>query len=73
MENGKKKEKKKRCNNLNVMSHLNPSSTHINPYALQELNLDDFISHEIKFEDVNKAFDLLQQGKSLRCIMWMDK
>ncbi|XP_073140723.1 alcohol dehydrogenase-like 2 [Henckelia pumila] len=42
-------------------------------YLDKELNLDDFISHEIKFEDINRAFDLLQQGISLRCIIWMDK
>ncbi|XP_019087366.1 PREDICTED: alcohol dehydrogenase-like 5 [Camelina sativa] len=40
---------------------------------LQELNLDSFITHELKFEEINKAFDLLVQGKSLRCILWMDK
>lgn len=40
---------------------------------MQELDLDKFISHEIKFEEINKAFDLLLGGKSLRCIIWMDK
>jgi len=40
---------------------------------LQELNLDSFITHELKFEEINKAFDLLVQGKSLRCILWMNK
>lgn len=40
---------------------------------LQELELDKFITHEVGFKDINKAFDLLQQGKSLRCTIWMDK
>ncbi|KAH7524347.1 hypothetical protein FEM48_Zijuj06G0109800 [Ziziphus jujuba var. spinosa] len=39
----------------------------------QELNLDSFISHKVSFKEINKAFDLLLQGKSLRCIIWMDE
>lgn len=42
-------------------------------YLDKEVNLDDFITHEIGFEDINQAFDLLLQGQSLRCIVWMDK
>ncbi|CAN8304450.1 unnamed protein product [Cochlearia groenlandica] len=41
-------------------------------YLKKELNLDSFITHELKFEEINKAFELLEEGKSLRCIMWMD-
>ncbi|XP_010025906.2 alcohol dehydrogenase-like 2 isoform X1 [Eucalyptus grandis] len=42
-------------------------------YLDQELNLDDFITQEVSFQDINTAFDLLLQGKSLRCIIWMDR
>ncbi|KAI3873894.1 hypothetical protein MKW98_001543 [Papaver atlanticum] len=42
-------------------------------YLNKELHLDEFITHEINFEDINTAFDLLSQGKSLRCIIWMNK
>ncbi|KAH0683739.1 hypothetical protein KY290_022373 [Solanum tuberosum] len=42
-------------------------------YLNNELNLDGFITHEVSFEDINKAFDLLEARKSLRCIIWMDK
>ncbi|CAL5332738.1 hypothetical protein CsSME_00014243 [Camellia sinensis var. sinensis] len=45
----------------------------VKKYLDQELNLDGFISHEVNFQDINKAFDLLLQGKSVRCIIWMDK
>jgi S-(hydroxymethyl)glutathione dehydrogenase/alcohol dehydrogenase len=38
----------------------------------QELELDKFVTHEVNFEDINKAFDLLLEGKSLRCVIWMD-
>ena len=42
-------------------------------FHLQELNLDEFITHEVSFHDINKAFDLLLEGKSLRCVIWIDK
>ncbi|XP_039146447.1 alcohol dehydrogenase-like 1 isoform X2 [Dioscorea cayenensis subsp. rotundata] len=42
-------------------------------YLDKELHLDSFITHEVGFEDINKAFELLNEGKSLRCIIWMDK
>lgn len=34
--------------------------------------MDEFITHQMGFDEINKAFDLLTQGKSLRCIIWMD-
>ncbi|CAN8291899.1 unnamed protein product [Cochlearia groenlandica] len=45
----------------------------IDRYLRKELNLDGFITHELSFEEINKAFDLLLEGKSIRCIIWMDK
>ncbi|XP_062164038.1 alcohol dehydrogenase-like 1 isoform X2 [Alnus glutinosa] len=41
-------------------------------YLDKELSLDEFISHELSFQEINKAFELLKEGKSLRCIIWMD-
>ncbi|KAL6648667.1 hypothetical protein ACP70R_012891 [Stipagrostis hirtigluma subsp. patula] len=38
----------------------------------KELELDGLITHEVGLQDINKAFDLLLEGKSLRCIIWMD-
>ncbi|KAJ7958981.1 Alcohol dehydrogenase-like [Quillaja saponaria] len=35
--------------------------------------LDDFITHEVSFQDINKAFQYLLEGESLRCIIWMDR
>ncbi|KDP36844.1 hypothetical protein JCGZ_08135 [Jatropha curcas] len=40
-------------------------------YMDKELHLDEFVTHEMNFEDINKAFDLLIQGKCLRCVIWM--
>ncbi|KAL1822921.1 hypothetical protein ACET3Z_009699 [Daucus carota] len=42
-------------------------------YLDKELELDKFVTHEVKFEDINKAFELLTEGKSLRSIIWMDQ
>ncbi|GLT31335.1 hypothetical protein SLA2020_060780 [Shorea laevis] len=42
-------------------------------YVDKELHLDEFVTHEVKFEDINKAFNLLIEGKCIRCVIWMDK
>ncbi|XP_068642341.1 alcohol dehydrogenase-like 7 [Aristolochia californica] len=42
-------------------------------YLDKELRMDEFITHEVGFSDINKAFDLLTEGKSLRCLIWLDK
>ncbi|PUZ42455.1 hypothetical protein GQ55_9G583800 [Panicum hallii var. hallii] len=42
-------------------------------YLNKELELDKFITHEVGLKDINEAFDLLLQGKSVRCIIWMNK
>ncbi|XP_027932052.1 alcohol dehydrogenase-like 7 [Vigna unguiculata] len=42
-------------------------------YVDKELQLDEFVTHEVEFKDINKAFDLLSTGKCLRCVIWMDK
>ncbi|KAF0908047.1 hypothetical protein E2562_022901 [Oryza meyeriana var. granulata] len=41
-------------------------------YLDKELELDEFITHQMGFDEINRAFELLTQGKSLRCIIWMD-
>nr|KJB24124.1 hypothetical protein B456_004G129000 [Gossypium raimondii] len=33
------------------------------------LNLDEFITHELPFHNINEAFQLLIEGKSLRCLL----
>ncbi|KAH9601968.1 hypothetical protein KSS87_000341, partial [Heliosperma pusillum] len=40
-------------------------------YMNKELCLDGFITHEVSFPEINKAFEYLIQGESLRCIIWM--
>lgn len=40
---------------------------------MQELELEKLVTHEVGLTEINTAFNLLLQGKSLRCIIWMDK
>lgn len=38
-------------------------------YMKGELKLDEYITHEMGFKDINKAFELLHEGKCLRCVL----
>ncbi|PST98063.1 S-(hydroxymethyl)glutathione dehydrogenase, partial [Photobacterium phosphoreum] len=38
-----------------------------------EFKLDDFISFNMGLEDINKSFDLLHEGKSIRTVIHFDK
>lgn len=35
----------------------------------KEVQVKEFITHELPFTDINKSFDLLLEGKSLRCVL----
>lgn len=35
----------------------------------QVVNLEEFITHELPFEKINEAFQLLIEGKTLRCLL----
>ncbi|GAB2270252.1 Alcohol dehydrogenase [Dionaea muscipula] len=41
-------------------------------YMNKEVELEKFITHDVSFEEINKAFDYMMQGESLRCIIRMD-
>lgn len=34
-----------------------------------DINIDPYITHNLPFERINEAFDLLHAGKSIRCVM----
>lgn len=34
--------------------------------------LDKYVTHEMKFDQINEAFDLLHAGKCLRCVLSFD-
>ncbi len=42
-------------------------------YMNGEFKLDDFITHTMGLEEVNKAFDLMHEGKSIRTVIHFDK
>ena len=35
----------------------------------KKINIDDLITHEFAIEDINKAFDLMHEGKSIRSVI----
>ncbi len=38
-------------------------------YMDQRINIDDLITHTMPLEDINKAFDLMHEGKSIRSVV----
>ncbi|XP_058095106.1 alcohol dehydrogenase 1-like isoform X2 [Magnolia sinica] len=48
-----------------------PSVVHM--YMRKELELDKFITHRVTFSEINKAFDYMIKGESLRCIISMEE
>ncbi|XP_015886387.2 alcohol dehydrogenase 1 [Ziziphus jujuba] len=41
-------------------------------YMNKELELEKFITHSVSFSDINKSFELMAQGKSIRCLIRME-
>jgi S-(hydroxymethyl)glutathione dehydrogenase/alcohol dehydrogenase len=46
---------------------------YVERYLKGEFPLDDFITHTMGLEDINKAFDLMHEGKSIRTVIHFDK
>jgi S-(hydroxymethyl)glutathione dehydrogenase/alcohol dehydrogenase len=38
-------------------------------YMDRKINIDDLITHTMKLEDINKGFDLMHEGKSIRSVV----
>ncbi|XP_030926170.1 alcohol dehydrogenase class-P-like [Quercus lobata] len=43
----------------------------VEKYMNKELELDKFITHSVPFSEINKAFDYMLKGESLRCVIRM--
>ncbi|KAK4273936.1 hypothetical protein QN277_017235 [Acacia crassicarpa] len=43
----------------------------VDQYMKGELEVDKFITHSVPFSEINKAFDLMLKGESIRCIIRM--
>ncbi|XP_051123812.1 alcohol dehydrogenase 3-like [Andrographis paniculata] len=42
-------------------------------YMKKELQVEKFITHQVSFSEINKAFDLMLKGEGLRCIIRMEE
>ena len=42
---------------------------YVEQYMGGEINLDDMVTHTMGLEDINKAFDLMHEGKSIRSVV----
>lgn len=38
-------------------------------YMERKINIDDLITHKLRFEDINKGFDLMHAGESIRSVV----
>jgi S-(hydroxymethyl)glutathione dehydrogenase/alcohol dehydrogenase len=38
-------------------------------YMEKKINIDDLITHKLRFEDINKGFDLMHAGESIRSVV----
>jgi S-(hydroxymethyl)glutathione dehydrogenase/alcohol dehydrogenase len=38
-------------------------------YMEKRINIDDLITHQLKLEDINKGFELMREGKSIRSVV----
>ncbi|XP_022926240.1 alcohol dehydrogenase 1-like [Cucurbita moschata] len=44
----------------------------VEQYLKKELELEKFITHSVPFSEINKAFDYMLQGQSIRCVIRME-
>ncbi len=42
---------------------------YVDRYMNGELKIDEFVTHDLPFEKINEAFDLLHEGKSIRSVL----
>ena len=45
----------------------------VDKYMNGEFKVDEYITHSMGLDDINEAFDLMHDGKCLRCVITMDK
>ncbi|KAK7380153.1 hypothetical protein VNO78_32611 [Psophocarpus tetragonolobus] len=45
----------------------------VEKYVKKEIQIDDYITHNLPFDDINKAFNLMKEGKCLRCVIHMPR
>lgn len=45
----------------------------VEKYVKKEIHIDDYITHNMPFDDINKAFNLMREGRCLRCVIHMPR
>jgi S-(hydroxymethyl)glutathione dehydrogenase/alcohol dehydrogenase len=45
---------------------------YVDEYMEGVINIDDMVTHTMKLEDINRAFDLMHEGKSIRSVVLYD-
>ncbi|EXB23631.1 Alcohol dehydrogenase-like 6 [Morus notabilis] len=43
----------------------------VDMYMKKQIHIDDYITHNLPLEDINEAFNLMSEGKCLRCVIHM--
>ncbi|MGA9574818.1 MAG: S-(hydroxymethyl)glutathione dehydrogenase/class III alcohol dehydrogenase [Lysobacterales bacterium] len=43
--------------------------TYVESYMMGKINIDDMVTHTMGLEDINKAFDLMHEGESIRSVV----
>lgn len=44
----------------------------VDEYMTGRINIDDMVTHTMKLEDINRAFELMHEGKSIRSVVLYD-
>jgi S-(hydroxymethyl)glutathione dehydrogenase/alcohol dehydrogenase len=44
----------------------------VDQYLAGDIKVDEFVSHTLPLEDINKAFDLMHQGDGIRSVITFD-
>ncbi|NQY85736.1 MAG: S-(hydroxymethyl)glutathione dehydrogenase, partial [Alcanivorax sp.] len=42
---------------------------YVDRYMKGEIKIDEFVTHTMPLDDINKAFDLMHEGKSIRSVI----
>ena len=47
--------------------------SYVERYMRGEFKLDDFITHTLSLDEINQAFELMHEGKSIRSVIHFDR
>jgi S-(hydroxymethyl)glutathione dehydrogenase/alcohol dehydrogenase len=42
---------------------------YVEQYLKGEIKIDEFVTHRVKLGEINRAFDLMHEGKSIRTVV----